>query len=168
MTLSPGLHAWNAALRGQAGLTATHLQNFTYDLGDSSSVDGGKVPLSNGRWKDPADGGSTFMLAPVHAVGDLDGDGAADAAGVLVEESSGDGRFYYLFALLSREGTPVQAGPPEWLGDRIAVERLSIDRKRMIALRFLTHKGSDPLCCPTLRIDDRFRIEHGRLVGVTR
>ena len=44
------------------GLGITDLQNFTFDLGDSSSVDDGKVPLANGKWVDP-DGGSTFTLA---------------------------------------------------------------------------------------------------------
>ena len=144
------------------------LSDFTFDLGANASVADGKVPLSNGRWKDPAEGGSTFTLLPVHAIGDLDGDGVADAAVVLVEASTGTGTFVYLFAVKNYAEAPTQLGPPEWLGDRTIVERLSIDRKGILSVRFLTHKDSDPECCPTMRINDRFRVENGKLVGLTK
>lgn len=154
--------------QGKPGLTATSLERFVYDLGKSASVEGGKVPLADGRWKDPADGGSSFTLLPQRAVGDLDGDGLADAAGILVETSAGTGSFSYLFALLSRDSGAVQAGPPEWLGDRSVIERLSIDRKGILSVRYLTHRDSDRDCCPTLRIDDRYRVENEKLVGITK
>lgn len=141
---------------------------FIFDLGPNASVEGGKVPLSNRTWKDPAEGGSTFTLLPVHATGDLDGDGVADAAVVLQEATSGTGTFAYLFAIKTYASTPTQLGPPEWLGDRSVVERLSIDRKGILSVRFLTHKDGDAECCPTLRITDRFRIDSGKLVGVTK
>ena len=157
-----------AIVVGQSAPALPALQNFTFDLGENASVEGGKVPLFNGRWKDPAEGGSTFNLLPAHAVGDLDGDGTADAAVVLVEESAGTGTFAYLFALKNRAGTLTQLGHPEWLGDRSIVERLAIDRQGILSVRFLTHKDGDPDCCPTMRIDDRFRVENGRLVGITR
>lgn len=149
-------------------LVLADLQNFVYDLGESASVEDGKVPLAGGRWKDAADGGSAFTLLPLHAIGDLDGDRKADAAAILVEGSAGTGSFYYLFALMNRDGKPVQAGPPEWLGDRSVIERLSIDRKGILMVRYVTHKDSDPACCPTLRIDDQFRVENGKLVGITK
>ena len=149
-------------------LTAADLERFVYDLGENASVEGGKVPLAGGRWKDPAEGGSTFTLLPQRAIGDLDGDGRADAAGIVVETTSGTGSFAYLFALLSRDGGPVQAGPPEWLGDRSVIERLSIDRKGILSVRYVTHRDSDRECCPTLRIDDRYRIEGDTLVGITK
>lgn len=144
------------------------LQNFVFDLGPTASVEGGKVPLTNGRWKDPAEGGSTFTLLPVNAIGDLDGDGVADAAVVLVETSTGTGTFAYLFAIKSHAASAAQLGPPEWLGDRSVVERLSIDKKGILSVRFLTHKDGDPQCCPTMRINDRFRVEGGKLVGITK
>ena len=61
-------------------LSFSDLQEFVYDLGDSASVEDGKVRLSGGRWTDSAGGGSTFSLLPIHAMGDLDGDRDADAA----------------------------------------------------------------------------------------
>ena len=154
-----------AAPPAQSALAAP--SNFTFDLGPNASVEGGKVPLSNRTWKDPAEGGSTFTLLPVHATGDLDGDGVADAAVVLQEATSGTGTFAYLFAIKTYASTPTQLGPPEWLGDRSVIERLSIDRKGILSVRFLTHKDGDAECCPTLRITDRFRIDGGKLVGIT-
>jgi hypothetical protein len=156
------------AVTAPAAPAAPLLANFTFDLGANASVGDGKVPLSNGRWKDPAEGGSTFTLLPIHAIGDLDDDGVADAAVVLVEASTGSGTFVYLFAVKSFAAAPTQLGPPEWLGDRTIVERLSIDRKGILSVRFLTHKDGDPECCPTMRINDRFRLENGRLVGITK
>jgi hypothetical protein len=148
-------------------LTRAQLESFTYQLGDTASVDGGKVPLVNGKWTDP-DGGSTFTLHPVHAIGDLDGDGNADAVAILVEGTGGTGSFYYLFALLSRDGQAVQAGEPEWLGDRTVIQRIAIDRKGVISVRYITHRDGDPSCCPTLKIEDKYRVEGGKLVGITR
>ena len=150
-----------------AALTIRDLQNFTYDFGDSSNVEGGKVPLANGKWTD-AVSETTFTLHSIHALGDVDGDGSGDAAAIVVESSGGTGSFYYLFAIASRDGKPVQLGEPEWLGDRTVIQRLSIDRKGIITVRYLTHAGGDASCCPTMKIEDRYRIEQGRLVGITK
>jgi len=146
-------------------LTRAQIETFTYDLGDTSSVEGGKVPLVNGRWTDPV-GGSTFALHPTHAIGDLDGDGNADAVAILVEAPGGTGSFYYLFAVMNRDGAPVQLGEPDWLGDRTVVERLTIDRKGVISIRYVTHADDDPACCPTMKIEDRYRVEKGKLIGI--
>jgi hypothetical protein len=148
-------------------LTFKDLQSFTFALGETSSVAGGKVPLTDGKWSD-AEGGSSFMLLPLHAIGDLDGDGSLDAAAILLESSGGTGSFYYLFAIMNRDGRPVQIGEPEWLGDRTVVQRLTIDRKGVITIRLVTHNDGDPACCPTLKIDDRYRVERGKLIGITK
>ena len=148
-----------------APLTRAQLETFTYDLGDTSSVEGGKVPLANGRWTDPVAGG-TFTLHPAHAIGDLDGDGNADAVAIVTEASGGTGTFFYMFALLNRNGTPVQLGEPEWLGDRTVIERVSIDRKGIVSVRCITHRDDDPACCPTMKIEDRYRVDDGKLIGI--
>lgn len=156
------------AAQAKPGLSLAALKSFTYDLGEGASVAGGKVPLEDGQWKDPAEGGSTFSLLPLHALGDLDADGRVDAVGILVETTTGTGNFSYMFALLAGEGQAVQAGPPEWLGDRSVIERLTIDRHGILTVRYRTHKDGDRECCPTLRIDDRYRVKDGVLTGITR
>ena len=123
--------------------------------------------MANGKWTD-ADSGSTFTLHPIHALGDFDGDGNGDAIAILVESSAGTGSFYYMFAIGSRDGKLAQLGEPEWIGDRTVVQRLSIDRKGVITVRYITHAPGDPACCPTLRIEDRYRVEGGKLVGITK
>jgi hypothetical protein len=164
-TMASGPQGAGPARTSGGGLSLAQLQNLTYYLGETSSVDGGKVPLAEGRWVD-TQGGSTFTLHPTHALGDLDGDGRGDAAAILVESTGGAGTFYYLFALLNREGRAEQSGEPEWLGDRAAIQRLSIDRRGIITIRFLTHRDDDAACCPTMRIEDRYRVEGGKLVGI--
>jgi hypothetical protein len=155
------------AVLAMAPLTRAQIETFTYDLGETSSVEGGKVPLVNGRWTDPV-GGGTFTLHPTHAIGDLDGDGNADAVAIVVEASAGTGSFYYMFAVMNRDGAPVQLGEPEWLGDRTVVQRLAIDRKGVVSVRYVTHGDDDPACCPTMKIEDRYRLEDGKLIGITK
>lgn len=152
--------------RQAAPLPLSALENFTFDLGPSASVEGGRVTLVNGRWADPV-GGSSFELHRLRASGDFDGDAAADTVVVLVE-TAGTGVFSYLFAIGNEGGRPVQRGEPEWLGDRSVIERLSIDRRGIVAVRYVTHKDGDPVCCPTLRIEDRYRVVDGQLQGITK
>jgi hypothetical protein len=163
----PGLFLLATVFVTAPALSFDHLKGFTYDVGMNSSVEGGKVPLADGKWMDPA-GGSTFTLHSTHAIGDLDGDRNADAVAILVEGTGGTGSFYYMFAIMNRGGEPVQLGEPEWLGDRTVIERVAIDRKGIITVRYITHGDNDPACCPTMKIEDRYRVADGKLIGITK
>jgi len=150
-----------------AAVRFADLQNFTYSLGENSSVADGKVPLSNGRWTDPRSG-NRYALLGVHAIGDLNRDGVADAVAVVTEHSGETGVFSYLFAIEPSPAGPAQLGEPEWLGDGTVVQRLQIDRNGVITVRYLTHREGDAACCPTMKIEDRFRVEHRRLRGIVK
>ena len=86
-------------------LTADQVANYTYEFGDKSTVESGKVPLAKGRWVDPEPEGSTFTLEKQMAFGDLDGDKAGDAAVIVKEDTRGTGKFYHLFILMNRGGS---------------------------------------------------------------
>jgi hypothetical protein len=148
-------------------VTLKSLQNFTYDFGDDADVEGGKVPLADGKWTDK-ESGNTYTLHPLHALGDLNGDGVADGVAFIIESSGGTGSFYYLFAIGAGATAPVQFGEPQWLGDRTVVQRATIDRRGIISVRYVTHAPGDAACCPTMTIEDKFRVEDGRLVGITK
>lgn len=144
-----------------APLAFADLANRTYTFGPE---DKRTITLKDGTGKEPEDGGSTFALMKLHAIGDIDGDKAADAAVMLEESSGGSGHFYYLFVLMHKGGTLVQIEQPEWLGDRSVIERVTIG-KGTVAVRFMTHRDQDPACCPTRRVENRYRVVNGQLVG---
>lgn len=144
--------------------TVSQFANFSYDFGPE---DKRTVPLKDGFWKDPEEGGSTFeLIKEMIALGDLDGDKAEDAVVMLKETSTGTGRFYFLFVLMNRGGKLVQLDAPEWLGDRSVIQRVSIDRRRIIGVRFITHTPNDPACCPSLQVENRYRVQKGKLVAL--
>ncbi len=101
------------------------------------------------------------IVSDTVALGDLDGDGIADAAVVLFTSGGGSGTFKYLVAVLDRDGEPVQAARV-YLGDRVPVRSLSITSGQVVA-KTVTHRSSDGLCCPTLEITRDFALRGGEL-----
>jgi hypothetical protein len=96
------------------------------------------------------------------AYGDLDSDGDADAAVILVERAGGTGIFYYVAAVLN------EAGPPRgvavaFLGDRVVLNTMGIS-DGVIALEGVAHGPDDPLCCPTLEWIWEYELSGGELV----
>jgi hypothetical protein len=153
--LAIGVALWQAAFVP----TLSDLANFTYDFGPE---DKRTIVLKNGKGKDADD--SVFELMKLHAIGDLDGDKQPDAAAMLEESSGGTGHFYYLFVLLNKGGTLAQIEHPEWLGDRSVIQRVTINRG-VLAVRFITHRDTDPACCPTRQVENKYRVVGGKLVG---
>jgi hypothetical protein len=84
---------------------------------------------------------------------------------MIAEDGGGSGHFYYLFVLLNKEGKLVQIEHPEWLGDRSVIQRVTINRG-VLAVRFVTHRDSDPACCPTRQVENKYRVVAGKLVGL--
>jgi LysM repeat protein len=105
------------------------------------------------------------LVDTLNAFGDLDGDGLSDAAVLLAENSGGSGVFLYLAAVLDQDGQPANAAT-QLLGDRVDVKSLAIQEGE-IALNILTSGPNDPLCCPSLEVSVRFRLEGSRLLDQT-
>lgn len=104
----------------------------------------------------------SLMAAPV-AYGDLDGDGRADAAALLVSDSGGSGDFVYLAVVEWRDGQPVNTASA-LLGDRVQVKSLAV-ADGLIQAELLSHGPDDPACCPTLETTRKFRWQGDQLVA---
>jgi peptidoglycan/xylan/chitin deacetylase (PgdA/CDA1 family) len=103
-------------------------------------------------------------LAPYRLFGDLSGDGADDAAVILIVDPGGSGTFYYLSAVLNESGYPKPVGS-HLLGDRVFFRGLSIDDGQILVELDIAGPG-DPMCCPTDHKLKTFALEGEEIVLV--
>lgn len=100
------------------------------------------IPLVDGRWS--GEHGNTVELQKPCAIGDLDGDGDADALGVVSENGGGSGTFFALGAWLDEGGgTPVFVAVAP-LGDRTPVKSIKIANGRAQVV-YLTRDDDAPM-----------------------
>ena len=102
--------------------------------------------LKNGEFKQ----GSQIVELEDFTLGDIDKDGAEDAAVILTENAGGSGWFYSLIAVINREGQFKQIGKSLSLGDRIILKSIII-KNGIIIVDMVTHGPEDGMCCPTMR-----------------
>lgn len=144
-------------------LTLDRLRNAQYR---SKAIDVRSVPLKDGSYEVRDERGGmllgTYWLGDRVAFGDLNGDGITDAAVVLVSSGGGSGSFYELIAVLNNNGTPAQAASA-LLGDRVNVRSIAIIGERIVVDRS-RHAPDDPLCCPSLRVTETYRLAGSKLV----
>jgi hypothetical protein len=81
------------------------------------------IPLGGGVWS--GEDGNTVTLQPQCGIGDLDGDGAADAIGVIMLNGGGTGQFYSLVVWRNVNHKPVFWAFTD-LSDRTPVASISI------------------------------------------
>ncbi|MEV4464191.1 hypothetical protein AB0J51_11240 [Micromonospora echinofusca] len=105
------------------------------------------IRLADGRWSDPD--GTTVELQRPCAVGDLDGDGAGDAVGVVVLDGGGTGRFFTLAAWRNVKGEPDFQAQVD-LGDRTPVESVSVRDGRATVV-YLTRPADGPMAELSIR-----------------
>ena len=126
----------------------------------TENTDTGTATLEDGEFRAPIAPGSASELVirlSQWALGDLDGDGIADAAAITIEYPGGSGNFRYLHALLNEEGElhDTDAG---FLGDRIRVEGLSI-HEGVITVALLDRPPDAPYSeVPSILVIRRFRL----------
>lgn len=146
-----------------APLTLESLKNAEYPSGFQA---GKKARLSDGKYEEAIQPGSAsrirISLYRLYALGDLNGDGAEDAAVVLVSSGGGSGTFYDLVAVLNDGGTP-RATAVASLGDRVNVENLSV-KSGEITVEMVAQGPQDPLCCPTQKVTRTFKLQGDKLV----
>jgi len=129
--------------------------------------------LKNGEYeKGPPD--YKHVRLDSFVIKDLNGDHEQDAVVILAQNSGGSGTFYEITALLSRGRDIVQTNSI-YLGDRVRIEKLQVENKNgfppaagskvaRIRLDLLTHKETDPLCCPSKKESRGYSLSQGRLV----
>ncbi|MEH0969673.1 hypothetical protein V6U77_00835 [Micromonospora sp. CPCC 205546] len=105
------------------------------------------IRLADGRWSDRD--GTTVQLQRPCAVGDLDGDGAGDAIGVVVLDGGGTGRFFTLAAWRNVRGEPDYQAQVD-LGDRTPVESVSVRDGRATVV-YLTRPADGPMAELSIR-----------------
>lgn len=146
-----------------APLTLDALKNAEYAIEGPA---GGKAKLANGTFKEPIPKSSaavTVHISDVTAVGDLNGDGAQDAAVILIANTGGTGNFYYLYAVLNDKGTP-KPSSPELLGDRIKLKALAIQGSEIV-IDFLTQGPKDAMPNPTVPVTRKYKPQDGKLAA---
>jgi uncharacterized membrane protein/heat shock protein HslJ len=159
-----GLRSHSQADSGPSkALTIEALMNAEYQ--SEFSVDQ-RVRLTNGMYKGKIVPGSAtelvVLLSNEVAFGDLNSDGADDAAVILITDPGGSGTFHHLGVVINQEGSPKHLAS-QLLGDRIKVKSLSI-RSGAIAVEMTTHGPNDPMCCPTGRVTRNYALRESKLV----
>ncbi len=148
-----------------APLSLTALKSAEYTIQGPAS---GKAKLDNGTYKEEAANSSaqiTVQFNDLTANGDLNNDGAQDAAVILTAQTGGSGTFYYLYGVLNDKGTP-KPSSPELLGDRIKLKSLTIQGGEILA-NFLTQGPKDAMTNPTLDTTRQYRLQGSALVNTT-
>jgi Immunoglobulin-like domain of bacterial spore germination len=147
-----------------SALTPDQVKNTKYQLvsRDARPI----VQLTNGAYQNTTDVSSpNFMsisLAPQMAFGDLNGDGAGDAAVMLAENYGGTGVFVSVIAMLNQNGQPVQAAS-DLIDDRPIINSLSIQNGQ-IFLDATIHGPNDPGCCAAQSTQRSYQLVAGKLV----
>jgi hypothetical protein len=167
-TASPPTEAPPPSPTSQPVLGAEALKNMTYllDVVSGALPDSqGKVALVDGAFEQPLPGsaGRVIVNHIKEARGDLNGDGLEDAVALLAINTGGTGTFINLAAVLNEAGNPRQAAI-RFLGDRVEVQSLAIE-DGVVKVKAITQGPEDPLCCPTLEVNEEYRLQGGRLVS---
>ncbi|SPF06301.1 hypothetical protein [Streptomyces sp. MA5143a] len=149
-TKTPSSKPSGTAAGGAKAVTCAQLQNASLDGGGLEGYGIAGASLSAGRWEGPD--GVVIELQPQCAIGDITGDGAADAVGALKISTGGTGKFYTLVTWRNDGGTPVPAAAAE-LGDRtpvVSIDFPSAGPPRQVTVVYRTRGDDDPAAVVTL------------------
>jgi len=143
---------------------AKELPNAEYPIEFASS---GKAQLKDGVFEEPVVPGAAtttrIRLGKGLAVGDVNGDGAEDAAVTLVVQPGGSGVFTFLALVLNDNGTarPVTS---ILIGDRIVVKSLAIQPGTVIVTMLTRNPGEPMSAAPTVEVRRVFKVRGNHLL----
>ena len=145
-----------------SSVTGDDLKNGTYEVQDL-----GSVKLSGGSYEQKYGEGATMVNKVgllTTAIGDLDKDGAKDAAVILWVNTGGSGTFIHLVVVSHKNKTLYQVGS-DFLGDRTNIKSLAIEGGKIV-VQMLDFGPNDPKCCPSVAKTRTFQQKSGVLSEV--
>ncbi|MBM7082206.1 hypothetical protein [Micromonospora humidisoli] len=148
----------------KAPLTCAHLAGAK--LGSSKTPYNGYpdyLPLTEGQWS--GEDGATVTLQKPCGIGDLDGDGADDAVGVVSVNSGGSGTFYTVAVWRNSGGLPVFRALTD-LGDRTPVVSISVAGRRATVV-WLTRSPSRGMAELDIRRTSVYKLSGSTLTEVS-
>ncbi len=104
------------------------------------------------------------FLENLYGFGDLNGDGAEDAALLLSENSGGSGVNVYLAVVERRDGE-LRNVATRLIGDRVQIHSLKLDQG-VVVMELVMAGPDDPACCPSLKVRKGYRLEGDELTEV--
>ena len=129
----------------------------------------GSATLEDGEFREQAAPGSATEVVirlGKWSLGDIDGQGALDAAAITVEDPGGSGTFRYLHALIKDDDDLRDAGVA-FLGDRIRIEGVSV-HDGVITVAMLDRRPDDPFAAPpSVPVIRQFRLQGEELTEVS-
>lgn len=161
-----GQKLWIPAQPTAGLMSIDALKNATY-----SGIYDEPVQLTGGLYEGQpfVEGGASrptvTFVDGFYAFGDVTGDGVADAAVFLAENSGGSGVFTYLAVVSMQDDRPVNLGTA-WLGDRGELVSVTI-ADGQIAVDMVTQGPDDAMCCATLEVVQTFALQNGELTLVS-
>ncbi|MBO4204753.1 hypothetical protein [Micromonospora echinofusca] len=147
-----------------AALTCKQLE--TAQLGSSTSRYNGyadPIPLLDGMWSGE-DGVVVTLQAPC-AIGDLTGDGAADAVVPAMMDGGGTGKFWQLVVFRNVNGRPSYVTVTD-IGDRTPIENVTIS-SRQVKVVYLTRPDDAAMAEIAIRRTAIYRLSGGTLDEVS-
>lgn len=150
------------ALPPLMGISPEQVRSAEYQLGFTDVPR--TVSFTNGVFQQGAAGAVDFMEIRVTdfiALGDINGDGANEAAVLISENYGGTGVFVFLALYVEQNGQPVFL-TSVFIDDRPAVDSVGFENGEVF-LHVTTHGAEDPFCCPTLRNERHYRLINNQL-----
>jgi hypothetical protein len=149
-------------------LSLEALKNATYQY----QWDGGRVELAqlaDGEYRERSNISPAYdmvvKMTDIHTFGDLDADGSQDAVVILTENAGGSGTWLFLAPMLNQKGSPMSV-TAQSLGDRVKINAVSI-HNGVIIVDMITHGPNDGLCCPTVPVIRRYKLDGNTLVRLS-
>lgn len=130
------------------------------------TFDGKVICLNNGISEKKADVNSAGKIITrytgTNSTGDLNGDGKNDMIVILTQETGGSGTFYYA-AVISSENNKYRGSNAVFLGDRIKIKRIEID-KGVAVISYLGHPKNESMASnPTKEFSMKLQFKSGVL-----